>query len=80
MHGCRRSDRGDLVALMLRACSSVDDFVEAARGVVPEAEVRRRHAEAANFGQFRMVVANRIRGEIARERQRMGAARRGSCS
>ncbi len=69
-------DRGDAVASLLRGCRSEDEFVEASRGVLPEDEVRGRYAFAPNFGQFRMVIANRMRQEIARVRAAMIAERR----
>lgn len=65
----------DLVATLLLACRTVDEFVAATAGVVPEAEVRERFAKASNVGQFRMVIGNRMRGEIARARAKMSMGR-----
>lgn len=68
-------DRGDLVAAILRGCVSIEDFVDAARGVLSEEEVRDRHDRAPNWGQFRMVISNRMRGEIGKRRKVLVNAR-----
>jgi hypothetical protein len=59
--------RGDKVALELAKCVTVDQIVELASEILPEKEVRERFKNAKNFGLFRMVIGNRIRGELARK-------------
>lgn len=73
---CRRgSIRDDYVSTLLASCEGLDDYLRVTAGVIDELEVRRRWVEAPNVGQFRMVVGNRMRGEIKRERARLVAAR-----
>ncbi len=69
--GTRRTgnDRGDEVAKLLRECNSIEEIISACDGIIDAAELRERHKKAPNFGQFRMVVGNRLRGEIARRRK-----------
>jgi hypothetical protein len=61
----------DAVSRLLAPCRSLEDFLEATKGILPEDEVRGRFAAAANFGQLRMVIGNRMRGEIAWARSAM---------
>lgn len=73
---CRRgSIRNDYVSHLLEGCDGVDDYVRVTRGVIEEAEVRRRWDAASNKGQFRREIGNRLRGEIKRERDRLTAMR-----
>ncbi len=72
----RGSVRDDLVATQLSGCVTLADYLGVTAGVIDAGEVRTRWDRAPNVGQFRMVIANRMRGEIARERARLMAARR----
>jgi hypothetical protein len=58
--------RGDRVAEELARCVDVDSLVEFATEFLPAAEVKGYLSRAPNFGQFRMVIGNRIRGTISR--------------
>lgn len=58
----------DNVTKTLNSCSTVADIAKAApRFGVPASEVRERAKTAPNFGQLRMVVGNRMRGEMSRK-------------
>jgi hypothetical protein len=70
-------DKGDETAKLLRECVTEEDFVRACDGVLPAEEVRTRFKNCPNFGQFRMTLGNRIRGEIARSRKRQKAEKKG---
>lgn len=72
----RGSVRDDYVARRLEQCCTLDDYITVTAGVLDRTEVCARWDRAPNVGQFRMVIANRMRGEIARERARLMAARR----
>lgn len=64
--------RGDRVAQELANCKDVDSLVAFASEFIPEGDVREYLGKAPNFGQFRMVIGNRIRGAINRaERERL---------
>jgi len=66
--------RGDRVAEELANCNDVDSLVAFASEFIPKEDVLAYLAKAPNFGQFRMVLGNRIRGAVNRaERERQKA-------
>lgn len=68
--------RGDRVAEELAACKDVDSLVAFASEFIDKADVVAYLNRAPNFGQFRMVIGNRVRGAVnreSRERAKKGA-------
>lgn len=68
--------RGDRVAEELAKCSDVDSLVSFASEFLDPAKIEVYRDRAPNFGQFRMVIGNCIRGAINRaQREREKAAK-----
>lgn len=64
---CKNGKRRDAVGRILADCQAPSEIgaVAVVFGVGPK-EVIRRGKNAPNFGQFRMVIGNRIRGELGK--------------
>jgi len=68
--------RGDRVAEELAKCTDVDSLVSFASEFLDPAKIAVYRDRAPNFGQFRMVIGNCIRGAINRaQREREKAAK-----
>lgn len=64
---CKNGKRRDAVGRILAGCQTPSEIgaVAVVFGIGPK-EVIRRGRNAPNFGQFRMVCGNRIRGELGK--------------
>ena len=64
---CRNGKRRDPVSRILAKCQSPSEIGTAAVAFgVDSDEVMRRGKTAPNFGQFRMAIGNRMRGELGK--------------
>lgn len=67
--------RGDEISERLSACATPSDVADFASAVgLTNGEIAHRASNASNFGQFRMVIGNRVRGiiKVLEEAQKAG--------